>query len=128
MSLFETTCHITRLPECLYYGKFSINYEDHFYNGETIKQLNHISLTDCSANCVMNDLCKFFNYNDSNQSCYLLQAEYYYVDLNNLVEKTGWTFWTTEYKPFVVRDTGCLKSFYHKTFFQKVYLKYASVV
>lgn len=51
-----------------------------------------------------NDLCKFFNYDNSNQSCYLLQTEYYYIDPNNLVEKTGWTFWTPEYKPFGVRE------------------------
>ena len=74
------------------------------YSADVIKQLNQITLAQCSANCVTNDLCKFFNYNNSNQTCYLLRAEYYYVYPNNLVEKTGWTFWTTEYKPFKVRQ------------------------
>ena len=120
MSLFKTTCHITRLPECLHYGNFSVSYENQFYGGETIKQLNQISLIEFSVNCVTNDLCKFFNYNDSNQSCYLLQAEYYYVDPNNLVEKTGWTFWTMEYKPFVVRKYR--EYFTIKLFFRKFVL------
>ena len=120
MSLFKTTCHITRLPECLHYGNFSVSYENQFYGGETIKQLNQISLIECSVNCVTNDLCKFFNYNNSNQSSYLLQAEYYYVDPNNLVEKTGWTFWTMEYKPFVVRKYR--EYFTIKLFFRKFVL------
>ena len=102
--LIQTICHIIRLPSCFYYGNFSVKYEDQMYSADVIKQLNQITLAQCSANCVTNDLCKFFNYNNSNQTCYLLRAEYYYVYPNNLVEKTGWTFWTTEYKPFKVRQ------------------------
>ena len=55
-------------------------------------------MIECGVNCVTNDLCKFLNYDNSNQSCYLLQTEYYYIDPNNLAEKTGWTFWTPEYQ------------------------------
>ena len=102
--VIQTISHIIRLPECFYYGNFNIKYEDRMYGADVIKQVNQITLSQCSASCVTNDLCKFFNYDNSNQTCYLLRAEYYYVYPNKLVEKPGWTFWSTEYKPFQVRE------------------------
>ena len=83
--------------ECQSFATFNVSYNDRYYKGQIIKRLEPLSSGDCAASCVTHPECFFFNYEYDSQKCELLTSSENKTDEALLEEKTGWTFFSTDF-------------------------------
>eukprot|EP00795_Rhopilema_esculentum_P002276 gene2276-17889_t len=81
---------------CLEYGKFNIIKTNVALQGSVIATFASTGVDKCEEKCLLNPLCKTVNTKDDGTSCQLNSQSYNALSSGHLlVEKTGWTFRST---------------------------------
>lgn len=83
--------------ECQSFATFNVSYNGRYYKGQIIKRLEPLSSGDCATYCVTHPECFFYNYEFNSQECELLTSNENKTDEALLEEKTGWTFFSTDF-------------------------------
>lgn len=83
--------------ECQSFATFNVSYNDQYYKEQIIKRMEPLSSGDCATYCVMHRKFFFFNYGFNSKKCELLTSSENKTDEAQLEEKTGWTFFSTDF-------------------------------
>ena len=80
--------------DCRYYANFSIRYNQKRYIGTPLIKHNNVhNISSCALQCVVNKVCRFFNYNKDNSKCELMYSDQYlYYDETKLETANNWEF------------------------------------